>query len=179
MSPASVAPEPSEQASSGGAFLPSRAEDRRPRTDDWSQPWQRASPLACPRVEKLAKEARKRRRPYLVLHVSPASGLVVFIYSGVGGASPRPRLLIVCQSSPEAEGRRLPSPSRRPLAGHQNRRLPQPMGSRRNSSALERNQSEREEGGPNAGLQIQLKHFPALSSSDSERVPMVTTLFQL
>lgn len=116
--PASIAPEPNKYISSSIFLLANRKRKTR----------------SCPlfhffhfQGEKFRFHKKTQKSQYLVLHVSVASVIVVFIYSGVRGGSPLPLLLIVCQSSPEAEDRRLPSPSRRLLAGDQNRKLFQPI----------------------------------------------------
>lgn len=121
--PASIATEPNnyEFISSRSIFFLLAS-----RTEDSFQPCQRTSCWHILR-EKFRFHKETQKPLYLVLHLSLASMIVVFIYSGVYGASPQPLLLIVCQSSPEAEGRRLPSPSRRLLAGNQNRKLSQPI----------------------------------------------------
>lgn len=122
--PASIAPEPNnyEFISSRSIFFLLAS-----RTEDSFLPCRREACWRFPR-EKFRSHKETQKPLYLVLHVSLASVIVVFIYSGVCGASPQPLLLIVCQSSPEAEGRRLPSPSRRLLAGNQNRKLSRPIG---------------------------------------------------
>lgn len=121
--PASIAPEPNnyEFISSRSFFFLLAS-----RTEDSLLPCQHAHRWHF-HSEKFRFHKETQKPLYLVLHVSLASVIVVFIYSGVCGPSPQPVLLIVCQSSPEAEGRRLPSPSRRLLAGDQNRKLARPI----------------------------------------------------
>lgn len=87
-----------------------------------------ANRLRAARFPVKTSHSERRHEPYLVLHVSPASVIVVIIYSGVCGASPRPLCSSLCVNpAPEAEGRRLPSPSRRLLAGDQNRKPSGPI----------------------------------------------------
>lgn len=173
--PASIAPEPNnyEFISSRSIFflLASRTEDS----------FLLCQPAACCHFlrEKFTFHKETQKPLYLVLHVSLASVIVVFIYSGVCGASPQPLLLIVCQSSPEAEGRRPPLPFQT-AAGRQPKQKALSANHRAAYlSTLERNQSELPGGGADAELQIQLNHFLVVFSSDSEPVPMATALFQL
>lgn len=173
--PASIAPEPNncELISSRSFFFLWLAEQR---IHCWPDCTHTADIFA---IKNTRSHEDTQKLLYLVFHVSPASVIVVFIYSGVCGLSPQPVLLIVCQSSPEAEGRRLPSPSRRLLAADQNRKLSQPILERGILERFKRSQSEHLRGGATRELQIQLKHSLEGFSSDSEFVPMATALFQL
>lgn len=118
--PASIAPEPNKYISSSSSSIFFLLTEKK----DSFLPSVSLIPF---QGEKFRFHKKTHKSLYLVLHVCVASVIVVFIYSGVRGGSPLPLLLIVCQSSPEAEDRRLPSPSRRLLAGDQNRKLFQPI----------------------------------------------------
>lgn len=133
--PASIAPEPNNYefiSSSRSIFFSSFSSsscccccwlaEQRIHSDPASE--RRPARHFLPAKKKFPFRTTHKKHTYLVLHLSPASVIVVFIYSGVCGASRQPLLLIVCQSSPRSGRQTAPSPSRRPLAGNQNRKLP-------------------------------------------------------
>lgn len=174
--PASIAPEPNNYISSRSVFFSSLVS----RTEDSFQPCQRFSRCHSP-TWKSSDTVKRGKKPSIPGSpcFSGLSDCCIYLQRRLRSVSPAcaPHCVSIQPQKRKADGS--PSPSRRPLAGDQNRKLAQPIRSRKNSSALQRNQSEQGKGGSDTGLQIQLKHFLVVFSSDSEPVPMVTALFQL
>lgn len=170
--PASTAPEPNNYEVFFSSF--SRAE-RKIHFSPASQP-----PACCPFPRQNLPFPKETR----TVPGSPCfSGLCDccnYLQRRLWSVSPASLLLIVCQSSPRSGRQTAPLPFQT-AAG----RRPKQKALRTNHSApnssptLKIGQSEKGKGGTITELQIQLKHFLVVVSSDSKRVPIVTAQFQL